>query len=127
MKKLNGILFTLTSTIFSCSAPTGYYPARSDTSFGYTDLELEPNIYKIEFRGNGATELSVAELHWRTRAAELCAESDFNVIEYETEMKTDLLHYVGASVGTYAGTVSSIESSSIYFPRVFGTVNCNTP
>jgi hypothetical protein len=59
------------------SGPTPYQPgSRSDR--GYTELRIEPNRYRITFKGNSLTDKETVETYMLYRAAELTLEQGYD-------------------------------------------------
>lgn len=77
----------------ACATPTPYQPAppgRSTTKGGYSDLQLEPNRYRVTFAGNSVTTRQAVEGYLLFRAAELTVQNGYDwfaIVERDTDKK----------------------------------------
>ena len=72
--------------VATCATPTPYQP--SDDTGGYTEKLLEPNRYRVNFRGNSLTSRETVETYLLFRAAELTVETGndyFVMVERDTD------------------------------------------
>lgn len=56
----------------ACATPYKAQTARD--RYGYREVEIKPDVYFIEFKGNASTDLTAAGRYWHRRGTELCAE-----------------------------------------------------
>ena len=74
----------------ACSGPTKYAPA-SDGGDGYAERQIEPNRYRVQFRGNSVTDRETVETYLLYRAAEITLDSGhdyFRVVDQQVTPET---------------------------------------
>jgi hypothetical protein len=73
---MRGVLFAagLAMTVSACA--TSY--SSEGLTGGYSDKQLEPTIWRIEFAGNGDTTDETVETYWLYRAAEVTLANGFD-------------------------------------------------
>jgi len=62
--------------LFCCSCATPYHPAKN--GFGYSDLQLGPDRFQIDYRGDGDTSLERANDFAMLRCAEVAQQAGFS-------------------------------------------------
>lgn len=65
--------------LVACGSPTFYQPASN--GYGFAEQRLEANRYRITFRGNSITPVSVVENYMLYRAAEVTLQSGYDYFE----------------------------------------------
>jgi hypothetical protein len=88
-----------------CTSPTPYEPA-GDSNFGYSELRLEDNRYRVTFAGNTATPRSTVDNYVLYRAAELTVANGYNyfqLVSKDTDKAVDRPLIV-PSVGVFGGS-----------------------
>jgi hypothetical protein len=66
----------------ACAMP---YGERNYRDVGWSEVQLEPNVYALEYSGDGHQPLSMLEENWHRRAKELCPNG------YETKVPPQLV------------------------------------
>lgn len=101
------IALTLAAALLaSCSTATTYRPA-TGTGFartGFSDIEVEPNRFRVTFAGNGYTPRETVERYLLFRAAELTVQKGddhFIVVDRDTDKQTRT--YTTPGFGGYGG------------------------
>jgi hypothetical protein len=90
------ILLVVTAGLGACVSPTPYQPAEP-RGFGYSEVRLDANKYRVTFRGNALTKRETVEDYLLYRAAELTLQNKFThfiLIGRDTEAKTSYRYYV---------------------------------
>ena len=80
--RLSGFLLLLAVALGGCTTPTAYQPETK--RYGYADIAIEEDRYRISFRGNSATKRETVEIYLLYRAAELTLQrggDHFTVVE----------------------------------------------
>lgn len=86
-----------------CATGTFYQPAATPDDYGYRDLGLTSDHYRISFAGNSLTPRETVEAYVLYRAAEVTLEAGydyFRVVSRDTETNT---HYTGYTSGIGGG------------------------
>ena len=86
------------------TAPTPYQPA-SASAPGYSEMRIENDRYRINFKGNSSTDRDVVETYMLYRAAELTLQNGydiFTVAHRETDKDVRIRSY-GGYYGAYWG------------------------
>jgi hypothetical protein len=79
------------------TAPTPYQPA-SASALGYSEMRIENDRYRINFKGNSSTDRDVVETYMLYRAAELTLQNGFDtftVAHRETDKDVRIRSYGG--------------------------------
>ena len=62
-----------------CASPTSYYPISSSFSgYGYSDTQIDKNIFRVSFHANSSTFSDTAEEMNLLRSAEVALKNKFN-------------------------------------------------
>ena len=88
-----------------CTSPTPYEPA-GDSNFGYSELRLEDNRYRVTFAGNTATPRSTVDNYVLYRAPELTVANGYNyfqLVSKDTDKAVDRPLIV-PTVGVFGGS-----------------------
>lgn len=66
--------------VAGCANPTTYRPATGQGFYrtGYSDVQIEPNRYRITFAGNTVTDRDIVERYLLFRAAELTLQNNYD-------------------------------------------------
>lgn len=83
------VALALAALLGGCVGPTPYQPATS--GWGYSERLIEPNRYRVSFRGNSRTPREAVESYVLYRAAELTLAGGhdyFRVADGQTEVET---------------------------------------
>jgi hypothetical protein len=102
-------------SLAACATPTPYQP-KDQSGYGFSDQRLEANRYRIEFRGNSATERAQVENALLYRAADLTVSNGYDyfvTVTRGTDAKSTLV-----SDGPYY--TSPYYFSGRYFSPRFG-------
>jgi hypothetical protein len=105
------IVALLAALLTSCS-PTKYVPAKSSSDFGFVEIPVDDNTFRISFHGNMYTDFETVDRYALYRAAELTESKGFDYFVIAES----------ASGGTTIGGVSKHLASA----RVAALVQ-NTP
>lgn len=112
MKQLcAGLLLGSALLLVGCGGPTAYVPAAGASSYGYKDLKLQDNRYRVSFSGNQSTERETVQNYLLYRAAELTLATGnryFVQVNGNTDKST-----------TYIGN-GGIGFNSFFYPSGFG-------
>ena len=96
-------------TLAGCATP--YQP--EGFRGGYSDLQIDVNTFRVDFRGNGFTSRRTVEIYLLYRCAELTVEKGYDyfiVVDRGSEVKTggyttpgsfEAYSYGGSTSGTY--------------------------
>jgi hypothetical protein len=90
------VLVAGVALVSACVSPTPYQPAPT-RGFGYSEVRLDHNKFRVTFRGNAQTSRETVEDYLLYRAAELTLQNGFThfiVIGRETEAKTSYRYWV---------------------------------
>ena len=90
MRVLLTALATGLLALSACAEPTPYQPV-GDTRYGYDEVRIESDRYRVSFSGNSLTDRETVELLLLYRAAELTLErgyDHFRVVTRETDEDT---------------------------------------
>lgn len=74
-----------------CATPTAYAPATRPGGQGYSELQIEPNRFRVTFNGNSLTSRETVERFLLVRAAQLTVERGYDYFEMaarDTEKKS---------------------------------------
>lgn len=88
-----------------CATATPYQAQSGKDEYGYQDLKIDDNKYRIVFRGNSVTSRETVETYLLYRAAELTLENKFDyfvVREQQVDVKSDYFAN-GPMYGMYGG------------------------
>lgn len=88
-----------------CETATPYQPLthNAEASGGYTDLQIEPNRWRVTFSGNDLTSRETVERYLLFRAAQLTVDQGFDwftTTERNTNRRTE---YYGDTFGPWGG------------------------
>lgn len=61
-----------------CSTSTPYGPATPNSSYGFSERQIESNRWTVSFRGNSLTDLKTVESYLLYRAAELTTQTGYD-------------------------------------------------
>ena len=123
MKKLLLAVSAATSLLAGCA--TGYQPQGISESGGFMETQLDSNVWKVTFSGNGDTKIDQAEDLAMLRSAEVSLANGFTHFAYrssKSESQTTILKnpmisytsgtsmhgsglFANATTHTYGGTV----------------------
>ncbi len=83
----------LVAGLAACASPTPYQPdiPGQQTSGGYSDVEIEPNRFRVSFQGNTLTSRETVEGYLLFRAAELTVQQGydwFSIVERSTDKQS---------------------------------------
>jgi hypothetical protein len=92
-----------------CATP---YGERDFRGVGYSDVQLEPNVYALDYSGDGHHSPPVLTGYWHRRAKELCPNG------YEVKESPQFLSQ--SSGGIYAGGLLFMDNQS----AIHGTIRC---
>lgn len=83
--------------ILSAAACSSSFPYVRDngSGVGYSDKELEKNVYEIQIRGHGNSKPDTLVYYFHRRAGELCEQNPYTV--FETMLTEELM--VGCGIG----------------------------
>ena len=113
---MKNILFVLTATFLLASCATSYHP-KSFTG-GYSEIQMDKNIFRVSFRGNGKTTMERAVDFALLRSSELTLRSGY---KYFTITKGS--HYVKEHFHIYADPFE-LSSHIVQKPRVAFDIHC---
>ena len=108
MRHLFGLVF-IGWLLVSCASA---YGERDFRGVGYSDVQLEPNVYAIDYAGDGHQSTSMLVGFWHRRAKELCPSG------YEVKDSPQFLS--SSSGGMVAGGLIFMDGTSTYH----GTIRC---
>lgn len=94
-------LVAIVMGLAACVTPTPYQPAPPD-GFGYSEVRLDQNKYRVSFRGNALTKRETVEDYLLYRAAELTMQNGFThflIIGRDTEAKTSYRYWIDSYGG----------------------------
>lgn len=114
-----GAVSVVALSLLGCATPYQKASLLNLSGGGYTDRQLEPGLYEIEFSGTPATPLATVEAYWHQRAKELCGSAD-----YEHEAKAEQVSDGGGMA--YAPGVGVIPTPPTHSPRAKGYARCKT-
>jgi len=105
-------LVPLTALLFGCA--TAYQP--QGMSGGFTETQLAPDVWRVNFRGNGYTKGERAEDFAMLRSAELAIANNFTHFAF-------LSSKTGTEISSYTSPVTSITtgSANIYGNMISGS------
>jgi hypothetical protein len=69
----------LALVVLLCGCATGYGP--HGFTGGYSEMQLQPNVFQVRFNGNGYTSLDRARDFCLLRCSEVCLENGFTHFE----------------------------------------------
>ena len=95
------VLIALVAGLAACVTPTPYQPAPPD-GFGYSEVRLDQNKFRVTFRGNSLTKRETVEDYLLYRAAELTLQNGFShflVVGRDTEAKTSYRYWIDSYGG----------------------------
>lgn len=101
------ICFSLVILI-GCATATPYQPQSGSDTYGYQDLKIDDNKYRIVFKGNSITSRETVETYLLYRSAELTVQTGFDyfvVREQQVDIKSDYFAN-GPMYGMYGGVGS---------------------
>ncbi len=90
-------------TLAACTTPpTPYQPASGEAHYGYTIVQIDPDTWRVGFKGNAATERTRVEDYVLYRSAELALEQGARgFVMLTDDVQKDVTYY---SIGyPYAG------------------------
>ncbi len=125
MKKFSTLLFAALLAGCAATGPGGYSAATGD-DFGYTEMRIEENRYRVVYRGSAGMPPEVVEDYALRRAAELTIQNGF---DWFRVVARDLMHEerggvsLGAGVGT--GSYGRRSGVSVGVGGDFGKVGAN--
>lgn len=109
----------------ACSTATTYHPV-TGTGFsrtGFSDVEIEPNRFRVTFAGNGYTPRETVERYLLFRAAELTVQKGddhFIVVDRDTDKQTRTYTSPGIGYGGFGPGFGYWGPSWRYRGRGFG-------
>lgn len=110
--KLFAALLALTLAACAATGPTGYGPATGDRGFGYTDMRIESDRYRIVYRGSGGMAPGIVEDYALARAAEVALDNGYDWFRIAgRDIERD--RRGGVSLGGGVGTGSYGRRSSV--------------
>ena len=62
----------------ACATATPYAPAGAESRYGYSDVRLEQNRYRVTYSGNSVTSREQVEMSLLFRAAELTSQNGYD-------------------------------------------------
>ena len=80
-----GLAILAMYALYGCATPYKPYGSLG----GYLDKEIAPNVYQVEYHGNGYTTYEAIEGHLRQRAGELCKSRGFHMGPIERTAKLE--------------------------------------
>jgi hypothetical protein len=95
------IVVALAGILAACVTPTPYQPA-PPRGFGYSEVRLDQNKFRVTFRGNSLTPRETVEDYLLYRAAELTLQngySHFLIVGRDTEAKTSYRYWIDSYGG----------------------------
>ncbi len=101
LRKL-AITGALVALVAGCATPTVYGPAELGNGFGYRDLQLEQNRYRVSFSGNSLTDLRTVETFLLYRASELTLERGYDWFETVDRGVDEDRRYRGTSYDNFS-------------------------
>lgn len=110
------VLGLLVAGLAACYGPTPYKP-RED-GYGYSELKLEDNRYRVTFAGNSATSRETVENYLLYRAAELTLDRGYDyfiMVSQDTAIDT-----------RYRQTISGAYGFGYYYWYPYPTVAVST-
>lgn len=110
----NVFLLILLSSITSCSS---HYSSLEDSgrSYGYSEMQIETDIYSLFYQGSGTNTLEEVEKYWFLRASELC-NKEFEIIEkYQAPLHGKVSIFIN-------GIRTNIKTKR---PRINGRIKCS--
>ncbi len=96
----------------ACAAPTPYQAAGEPAAYGYSEEQLDPRTWRLQFAGNADTPREQVEDYLLYRAAEVAqgaGAANFVVLDRDVERAT---FYRGTIQPSYGG---SLSSGTFYF------------
>lgn len=91
------------ATLAACATATPYQPA-IDSRYGYSEIPIEADRYRVMFTGNSLTERETVENYLLLRAAELSLAEGYDAFRVVTRDTEANRRYSGTSYGgPYAG------------------------
>lgn len=112
MKSKISLIFFIFYCIFFLTQCASRYQSQTFTG-GYSETQLESNVYRVDFNGNGFTSKARAIDLCLLRCAELCKKagySHFIIVENETSLRKVNLSSSSTSNSTY--TVNKYNNTS---------------
>lgn len=109
----NFALAALAATLAACAATgPGGYSASTGDNFGYTDMRIEQNRYRVVYRGSAGMPPEIVEDYAMRRAAELTLENGYDWFRI---IAREITHEErgGVSVGAGFGTGSYGRRSGV--------------
>ena len=111
-------LLIISILFYNCSTPYQSYGFLG----GFTDTQLDENIFRVHFNGNGYTSTEKASDYCLLRCAELTLQSDYNYfIIVSNDENTSISSYTTptttktkANASVYGNTVSGTATSTTY-------------
>lgn len=103
MKSKISLILFIFSCIFFLTQCSTKYQAKSLTG-GYSETQIESNVYRVDFNGNGYTSKARAIDLCLLRCAELCKKSGYShflIVEKETSLRKVNLSSSSTSNSTY--------------------------
>jgi hypothetical protein len=94
MKALQALAVAL--LLAACVTATPYQPRTGASGYGYSDQRIEPNRFRLTFRGNSATDREQVENYLLYRAAELTLQNGYDyfvIVTRATDAKSTLQGY----------------------------------
>ena len=105
-------LIPLTALLFGCA--TAYQ--KEGLSGGFTETQLDTNVWRVSFRGNGYTRGEKAEDFAMLRSAELALANDFTHFAFSSSKTgTDVSSFTAPVTATTTG------SANVYGNRISGS------
>lgn len=97
------------SVIVLCACATPY--AHEGLTGGYSEDELEPGIWRVQFFGNGYTNRETVQTFWLYRAAELTLQKGFDGFEIISPIQM-----ISAPTVSGGQTVRLIPAAAVFVP-----------
>lgn len=133
-------LFAAAAVLALAGCATGYQPNNPFMGGGFTETQLDRNMFRVSFRGNGYTSPDRAEDFALLRSAELALKNGFthfvivqsnnqvSVSTYTTPVQTTTTGTANAYGGTVFGSSTSTTTGGQTFvnekPRSTNTIIC---
>lgn len=108
--------------LVACATPTPYGPAEQQGGFGFSEVRIEENRFRVSFAGNSLTDLDQVENALLYRAADLAIQNNadwFEIVQRNTDADRSF-------VDTGFGTRRTFIRHRVYHPK-FGFVSVYDP
>ncbi len=110
MKRSIVSMMPLATLLFGCA--TAYQP--QGLSGGFTETQLDTNVWRVSFRGNGYTRAEKAEDLALLRSAELALANDFTHFAFSSSKSgTDISSFTSPITSTTTGQ-ANLSGNNIY-------------